>query len=335
MLFSQFNLGEGNINEIYSSLRDPYNYNHLIMEGEFLISEGNGKHYPIIGLIPRFVDGENYAEDFGKQWNIYKKTQLDSYTGTNASYERLSRCMNGHLVNVKNKLVLEAGSGAGRFTEVLLRHGAIVHSFDYSSAVEANRDNNGGSDRLTLVQADVRRMPFQKSIYDYVICLGMLQHTPNPEEAISCLWQMVRPGGYLVMDHYLFKWRKKFPPPIGGAQEIYRHLILALPRRLRLGLITKIVDFFFPLHWKFKDSLTARRILSWVSPVCFHYGEFGLRDRQIVYEWALLDTHDGTTDFYRHLRTVKQISEYLTNLGAADLVVREGGNGVEAFCKKP
>ena len=323
------------MNKNYSMLRDPYNADNLTMEAGFLKCEASGKCYSVIGSIPRFVDGGNYAEDFGKQWNIYRKTQLDSYTGTNASYERLSRCMNGHLGHVKEKSVLEAGSGAGRFTEVLLHHGAIVHSFDYSTAVEANRDNNGDSDRLTLVQADVRRMPFEKASYDYVICLGMVQHTPNPEETISCLWQMVRPGGYLVLDHYLFKWRKKFPPPIGGAQEIYRHLMLALPRRLRLGLITKIVDFFFPLHWKFKNSLTARRILSWVSPVCFHYGEFGLLDRIIIYEWALLDTHDGTTDFYRHLRTVKQISEYLTNLGAADLVVREGGNGVEAFCKKP
>ena len=62
----------------------------------------------------------------------------------------------------KNKKVLEAGSGAGRFTEILLKYGAVVDSFDYSSAVEANAKNNGHHDNLVLVQADIRKMPFPK-----------------------------------------------------------------------------------------------------------------------------------------------------------------------------
>ena len=79
-------------------------------------------------------------------------------------------------------MVLEVGSGAGRFTEILLKHGAIVHSIDYSNAVDANAINNGHHENLTLVQADIRRIPFPKAIYDYVVCLGVIQHTPNSEE---------------------------------------------------------------------------------------------------------------------------------------------------------
>lgn len=323
------------MNNNLSELRDPINGGRLTIVSSSIYNEEGGKQYPVVGSIPRFVSSENYADDFGKQWKKYRATQLDSYTGTNATADRLSRCMNGHLEKIKDKLVLEAGSGAGRFTEVLLGHGAVVHSFDYSSAVEANAENNGSSDKLTLVQADIRHMPFQKVAYDYVICLGVLQHTPNTEESINRLWEMVRPGGFLVIDHYRFTWKKLFPPPIGGAQEIYRQIVLLLPRRYRMGLITKIVDFFFPIHWKYRNSLIARRVLSRLSPVCFHYGSFGLTNRQIVYEWALLDTHDGTTDFYRHLRTVKQISAHLAKLGAIRPKVSEGGNGVEAFCQKP
>ncbi|MEI7695615.1 MAG: class I SAM-dependent methyltransferase [Chlorobium sp.] len=322
------------MNKDLSQLCDPFDCSHLIKDNDYCYSM-SGIKYPVIKSIPRFVANENYADDFGKQWNIYKKTQLDSYTGTTATFDRLSRCMNGHLENIKDKLVLEAGSGAGRFTEVLLAHGAIVHSFDYSNAVEANADNNGNSENLTLVQADIRYIPFPKLAYDYVICLGVLQHTPNTEESINHLWEMVRPGGYLVIDHYRFTWKKMFPPPIGGAQELYRYLMLLLPKKYRLSLITKIVNFFFPIHWKYRDSLFARRVLSRLSPVCFHYGgSFGLKDKQMIYEWALLDTHDGTTDFYRHLRTVKQIRAHLTKLGAIGLNVTEGGNGVEAFCHK-
>ena len=39
--------------------------------------------------------------------------------------------------------LLEAGCGAGRFTELMVDAGAFVHAFDLSSAVEANRHNIG------------------------------------------------------------------------------------------------------------------------------------------------------------------------------------------------
>lgn len=322
------------MNDNTRALRDPTDGSILVQEGEALRSQ-SGKTYPIVNSIPRFVPKDNYAQDFGKQWNAFRKTQLDSYTGVPASRERLARCLNGHITRLKGKLVLEAGSGAGRFTEILLAEGATVHSFDYSEAVEANRDNNGASPNLALVQADVRHIPFEKGAYDYVVCLGMVQHTPDPEATIRHLWDMVRPGGYLVLDHYIFKWKKLFPPPIGGAQELYRHLILRLPAKRRLQVTNRIVDFFFPLHWRLRHSPMGKRFLSRISPVCFHYNKFGLTDRQIVYEWALLDTHDGTTDVYRHLRTARQISTCLGNLGATEMTVREAGNGVEAFCRKP
>lgn len=322
------------MNEDLSVLRDPADGSRLTMEGPFLRSE-SGHTYPLLNSIPRFVPVNNYAKDFGKQWNTFRKTQLDSYTGLPTSRERLSRCLNGNITQLRGKLVLEAGSGAGRFTEILLIEGAIVHSFDYSEAVDANSENNGASPRLTLVQADVRHMPFEKGAYDYVVCLGVVQHTPDPEETIRHLWDMVRPGGYLVLDHYIFKWKKMLPPPIGGAQELYRRLILLLPAERRLRVVSKIVDFFFPLHWRVRHSLMGRRLLSRISPVCFHYDEFGLTDRRVLYEWALLDTHDGTTDVYRHLRTARQISSCLATLGATEMVVREAGNGVEAFCRRP
>ena len=78
----------------------------------------------------------------------------------------------------------------------------------------------------------------------------------------------------------------------------------------------------------------AQRILRRLSPVIFHYPSIKLRDQRSYFEWALLDTHDATTDYYKHRRTVKQICETLKSLGAIDVFVQAGGNGVEAFCRK-
>ena len=289
----------------------------------------------IVKGIPRHVTADNYANDFGQQWNLFPKTQLDSHSGLSITEERLARCFRGELGGIKGKLVLEAGSGAGRFTEILLKHDATVHSFDYSNAVEANDINNGRHPNLTLAQADIRDMPFPKGGYEYVVCLGVLQHTPSPEESIAKLWEMVKPGGRLIFDHYRYVWKFQLPPPFGSAGIVYRWLALKLPARKRFPFIKRMVDFWFPVHWRFRDSLLAQRVIRRFSPVHFYYPDLPLKDRQMFYEWALLDTHDSTTDYYKHLRCPEQIRATLERLGAIDIQVTLGGNGIEAFAVKP
>lgn len=68
----------------------------------------------------------------------------------------------------------------------------------------------------------------------------------------------------------------------------------------------------------------------------FYYPHLGLPDRKTYYEWALLDTHDGTTDKYKHHRTVAQIRGTLLKLDARDVQVslENGGTLVEAIGRR-
>lgn len=314
---------------------DPEDQSFLKSMDDFTLVNKQGRRFPIVNGIPRFVPQDNYAQGFGKQWNIFRRTQLDSFTGLKLSEERLKRCLGEDLVNLNGKRILEAGSGAGRFTEILIKYGATVHSFDFSNAVEANAKNNGDSQNLTLVQADIRLIPFRQSSYDYVICLGVLQHTPDPEESIRSLWKMVKPGGQLVFDHYRKKIRNYLPPPFGVAGLFYRQFILRLPLEKQFQTVKNIFDFWFPIIWRFRDSVTIQLILSRLTPIVMYYPSFGLRDREMYYEWMLLDTHDAMTDTYKHRRTRRQIEKLLWAVGATEVTAVNGGNGVEARCKKP
>lgn len=295
----------------------------------------DGTKYPIINGIPRFVSDDNYASSFGEQWLRFPKTQLDSHTGIPLSANRLERCLRQDLGSLNGLVVLEAGSGAGRFTEILLSHGATVDSFDYSDAVMANASNNGTHPNLCLAQADIRKIPFPKARYDLVICLGVIQHTPNPEESITSLWSHVRPGGRLVFDHYRKKVRNYLPPPLGVAGLFYRWFFLRLPLKERFNAVKRVVDYWFPLVWQYRDSRLIQFVLSRLNPIVNYYPHFGLRDREMYYEWTLLDTHDATTDVFKHRRTSTQIRKYLVALGAKNIEVTYGGNGVEASCQKP
>lgn len=296
---------------------------------------GDGQRYPIIDGVVRFVSGDNYASAFGEQWVRFPKTQLDSATGIPLSATRLERCLRRPLVSLEGKLVLEAGSGAGRFTEVLLAQGAVVDSFDYSAAVVANAANNGAHPALRLAQADVRKMPFQEARYDLVLCLGVVQHTPDPEETVRALWSRVRPGGCMVFDHYRAKIRNFLPPPLGVAGMAYRWYFLRLPKEKQFGAVKRVFDFWFPWVWRFRESRVIQFVLSRLNPIVNYYPHFGLRDREMYYEWMLLDTHDAMTDVFKHRRTRQQIHDLLVSLGAEDIVVEHGGNGVEASCHKP
>ena len=325
--------GSARLNADLSSLREPGTGDRLDQVGETLVSPA-GSVYPIVNGIPRFVGADNYASDFGRQWQMFPATQLDSHTGVPMSEERLARCFRGELPKVAGKRVLEVGSGAGRFTEVLLKHGALLDSFDYSDAVEANAANNGANP-FTLVQADIQSMPFEPNSYDFVLCLGVLQHTPDTEDSIARLWEMVRPGGRLIFDHYRWNLWLRLPPPLGNAEKLYRRIILHLPAEKRWPTVKKLVDFWFPVYWRFRDNPWVLRILGRTAGIHFYYGVFPITSREQNYEWSLLDTHDGMTDHFKRFRTVSSIRQTLEQLGAEDIHVWKGGNGVEAWCKKP
>jgi SAM-dependent methyltransferase len=293
----------------------------------------DGCAFPIVGGIPRFV-GSHYATSFGLQWRRYQRTQLDSYTGQPYSRARLERCLGAGLESLDGKTVFECGAGAGRFTEWLIQYAESVVSIDLSDAVDANLANCRGKRPYLLLQADINRSPLPKRHFDYVICLGVLQHTPSPEQSIRGLVDHLRPGGVLVIDHY----RR------GLGIALQQHLSLGFPLRLWLRkadpelalkatiAITRICD---PIRKRTNKYRYLDHFVSLLLPSICHYRSYPALDPAIGYEWNELDTHDFLTDYYKHRRSPREIESLLTRLGLTDVVCSRGGNGVEARARMP
>jgi 2-polyprenyl-3-methyl-5-hydroxy-6-metoxy-1,4-benzoquinol methylase len=284
--------------------------------------------------IARMVDpSRRYTDAFGLQWKTYRKTQLDSYTNTTLSLDRARRCLGGEswaqLHNPQPINVLEAGCGAGRFTEVLLAAGASVTSVDLSSAVDANQENFPQNARHRVLQADLLHLPFSPGQFDLVFCLGVIQHTPNPEETIRKLYEQVRPGGWLVIDHYAYSLSE-----LTKLAFFYRLVLRRMPPNEGLKWTERLVDLFLPLHKAVRSMSILRALLTRISPVLAYYHCLPLTD-ELHREWALLDTHDALTDWYKHFRTKGQIKKALENVGATAIWCEYGGNGVEARCRRP
>jgi 2-polyprenyl-3-methyl-5-hydroxy-6-metoxy-1,4-benzoquinol methylase len=316
----------------------PQDLTPLSADGSDALRCRHQHRYAVRRGIPRVVrDADNYAEAFGAQWRQYRITQLDSYTGTNLSATRLRRCLGEELWRALEAPgprlnILEAGCGAGRFTEVLTRlPAAIVTSTDLSSSVEQNQENCPQSDSHRVVQCDIEQMPFRPGAFDLVVCLGVVQHTPSTEHTLECLYAQVRPGGWLVIDHY----PRSLAHYTRFGEMLLRPMLKRMPSAQGIEVTRALTRWFFPLHRAVRKIRPAQMLLSRVSPVLTYYHALPELDDRLQYEWAELDTHDSLTDWYKHVRTRREIRNALAALGVTDLWVGLGGNGIEARCRKP
>src|SRR3569623_1863550 len=170
-----------------------------VTEGELQCTSSH--LFPITKGIPRFVSKENYASNFGFQWNMFRRTQLDSYSGHPISGNRFWAQSGWKREELAGKRVLDVGCGAGRFVEIALEAGAQVVALDYSVAVEACREYHREKfpHSLNVVQGDIYHLPFRPGQFDFVYCFGVLQHTPDVRSAILALARQHVPLLGLIM----------------------------------------------------------------------------------------------------------------------------------------
>lgn len=306
----------------------PFTKEKLSQRNGELVSP-SGEAFPVVKGIPRFVPIENYASAFGLQWNTHVKTQLDSHSQMGITRERLERCLGFPLAELKDITILEVGCGAGRFTELLVKAGGLVHSIDLSNAVEANKQNIGDKQNYTVAQAGAYEIPFPDNSFDIVICLGVIQHTPSSEKTIESLWQKVKPGGLLVIDHY--RWRLAY---YSNLRFVYREFFRKMKPEKSQRIINRLVKIFFPMHWAVKNNKVLYWLLIRFTPLFEYVREYPELSKEMHEEWCRMDTMDGLTDYYKHLRTMDQIRKELEKIGGKNIWVNRGGNGVEARCMK-
>ncbi|MBR0713073.1 class I SAM-dependent methyltransferase [Bradyrhizobium liaoningense] len=297
----------------------------LAARDEHLLCTNCGTAFQVVRGVPRFVPDDSYAQSFGFQWNVHARTQLDSVCGKPISRNRLFETTKWP-ADLSGQTILEAGSGAGRFTEVLVTTTATVISCDLSSAVDANYRNNGDNANLLIVQASLLNLPVRPRSMDKVICLGVIQHTPDPAESFSALANCVRPGGELVIDVYAARLRSLLS---------WKYLLRPITKRMKgeklYGLIERATPVLFPI------SEFLYRIL----------GQFGLRLLPIVHypklnlspglslRWAVLDTFDMYSPAHDHPQTLAEVKRWFDKAGFADVAVEYGPNGIVGRGRRP
>ena len=167
------------------------------MDGE-LRCAACGSSFPITSGIPRFAnlahvesDKRATAEGFGWQWQHF--TQED---------DRYAEQFLGWIAPVtpeffRDKVVLEAGCGKGRHTQLAARWGAReVIGIDLSGAVETAFAATCSLPNAHVIQGDIYHLPLARK-FDYAFSVGVLHHLPDPRGGFMSMASKVKPGGHV------------------------------------------------------------------------------------------------------------------------------------------
>ena len=308
-------------------LRNPSNLSKLELQGDELV-DTTGKIFPIVNNIPRFVEASNYSNSFGYQWNLFTDTQIDKFSKNHITEERFYKNTKWTNSKLKDKYLLEVGSGAGRFTEVLLKTGTKLFSIDYSNAVEANKKNNGNNDFL-LAQASVYELPFEFDFFDYILCFGVIQHTPNVEQSFKCMIDHLKPGGEIAIDVYANNFKTKF---------YTKYWVRPFTKRINKKKLLKFINWYVPKWLPFSNFLLKvpyiGKFLAQIIPVVNYSIQFPFLEKKQQIEWSILDTFDMLSPEYDQPQKLTTLEKWVVKYNLEKIYCGKGDNGYVLIAKK-
>jgi SAM-dependent methyltransferase len=210
------------------TLQSRVNKDEEILEG-FLVSK-EGVRYPIIGGVPRMLPPhllEKLPEDYPEFYRRYaSEIGQGTLAGTTqAKVQRQTQSSFGYEWTwaadydpgnfadwipdgfTVQKLFtgqrgLEIGCGAGRHARETSTVSREHFAADISRAVDAAFANTRDRPNCHVVQADAFHMPFRDGQFDYVYCLGVLQHFHDPPEGFRAIARLPRMDGVLLVNVY-------------------------------------------------------------------------------------------------------------------------------------
>ena len=313
-------------------LVNPYNQQQLTL-GEEKLTDTAGQEFPKIAGAYRFVQDDNYTQNFGFQWNKFTQTQIDRFSEQSSqSKTRFFAVTQWDKEDLSGKNVLEVGSGAGRFSQVVLDETqANLYSVDYSNAVEANFKNNGHhAERFHLFQASIYDLPFAPQTFDKVFCFGVLQHTPDVKKSVESLVKMVKPGGELIVDFYPIRgWWTKI-----HAKYIFRPWTKKMSNEKLLKRIEKNANWMIGLS-QFFNKIGIGKLTNRFIPICDIKNTLPQNlSKEQLREWVILDTFDMFSPEYDQPQRIETVRQWFEEFGLkvtfADTITFEGSNQVSA-----
>ncbi len=259
-----------------------------------------GGEYPIVAGVPRLAGTPEDArvtktrDSFAWEWKRYPGS-LEEDERIFLEESQLAPA------DFKDKLVLDAGCGMGRYSLVALSFGAEVVAMDLSDSLLRLAEQAARWPKLHVVQGDLLRPPLKKELFDVVYSHGVLHHTSDTRAAFHEVAALVKPSGRLNVwlygkagrfeefatnplreDRGWVKENRRLAWLIVGVRHLVSDLVRLLTTRLPvpvtyalcypltlLGAIPGLKYLTFSVHPDFRVRLIEN--FDWVSPPFQHH----------------------------------------------------------------
>jgi SAM-dependent methyltransferase len=277
-------------------LADPKIGEPLRLESDAFVSSSS--RYPVVRDIPRFVGGDAYVQSFSFEWNTHHSTQLDIYRGDRSSEEQYVQKTGFSPEEIRGKLVLDAGVGAGRYTDIASRWGADVVGVDLSFAVEASNRNFADRPNVWIAQADIGRLPFRPGSFDFIFSIGVLHHTPDTHAYFRKLVPLLKPGGTIAI--WVYPAEGDYVPRADWVRFVNK-----IPPKMFYTWCRWYVPF---MHRRTRDPLS-----NWFERA------FPCSRQGLGLENDILDTFDGYSPRYHGIHSPEEVMGWFRQAGLVDI----------------
>ena len=278
-------------------LRDPLDGSPLQLEDDCFRSPSH--KFPIVNSIPRFVPGDQYVGSFSFEWTVHDQTQLDFVRGDRSSEGQFIQKTGFGPDELRGKLVLDAGVGAGRYADIASRWGANVVGVDLSYAVETSHRNFADRPNVFIAQADIGRLPFAPASFDFIFSIGVLHHTPNTMQYFKSLVPLLKPGGSIAI------W-------------VYPNEGDYLIRTKWVPFVNKIPPKMFHTWCSWFVPWIQKREDTWYAGVIRR--AFPNSAQGLGLENDILDTFDGYSPKYHGVHSPEEVEGWFREAGLSDIV---------------
>jgi len=205
------------------------------------------------------LDNADYVtvKSFGEEWQRFCHFTEKEIDKIGRSYFDI---ISKDMIN-DSSIVADIGAGCGRWSKYLADKVKFIELIEPSDSVFAAARLLERTSNIRISKTDIDNIPFSDNSFDFIFCVGVLHHLPNPKKGMLSCVDKLKPGGhFLVYMYYNLEQRSSIYRTIFHIANLFRGLIckqslflrkvicdiIAVVAYMPLVLVSRSLKVFFP-----------------------------------------------------------------------------------------
>jgi ubiquinone/menaquinone biosynthesis C-methylase UbiE len=169
-------------------------------------------------------------QSFSEEWSKFDVFSDEEIRKIGDEYIDL---VTDEMLNKKSR-VLDLGCGTGRWSRYVADRVAQVEAIDPGASIFAASRLLKDKKNVRVTQASSDLIPFADESFDFVMCLGVLHHIPDTQQALNDLICKLKQGGFaLLYFYYNFENRSLAFKLLFRISDLLRRMVSRMPGQLK------------------------------------------------------------------------------------------------------